>query len=83
VSGRDVATFAAFPGFWKVIRQNLRSGAREMRNSLELNFTRIPEHVEVPIRCVEGEVGADLNGSGVELEGQVGRCAAQGDTDLP
>jgi L-2-hydroxyglutarate oxidase len=34
VSGRDVATFAAFPGFWKVIRQNLRSGAREMRNSV-------------------------------------------------
>jgi (S)-2-hydroxyglutarate dehydrogenase len=34
VSGRDVATFAVFPGFWKVIRQNLRSGAREMRNSL-------------------------------------------------
>ena len=34
VNGRDVARFAAFPGFWKVIRQNLRSGAREMRNSL-------------------------------------------------
>jgi L-2-hydroxyglutarate oxidase len=34
VSGRDVATFAAFPGFWKVIRHNLRSVAREMRNSL-------------------------------------------------
>ncbi len=34
ISGRDIATFAAFPGFWKVIRQNFRSGAREMRNSL-------------------------------------------------
>jgi L-2-hydroxyglutarate oxidase len=34
ISGRDIATFATFPGFWKVIRQNLRSGAREMRNSL-------------------------------------------------
>jgi L-2-hydroxyglutarate oxidase len=34
VNGRDIATFARFPGFWKVIRQNLRSGAREMRNSL-------------------------------------------------
>jgi len=34
VNGRDIATFAAFPGFWKVIRRNLRSGAREMRNSV-------------------------------------------------
>jgi (S)-2-hydroxyglutarate dehydrogenase len=34
VSGRDIATFARFPGFWKVIRSNFRSGAREMRNSL-------------------------------------------------
>jgi len=34
VNGRDIATFARFPGFWKVIRQNFRSGAREMRNSL-------------------------------------------------
>jgi L-2-hydroxyglutarate oxidase len=29
-----MATYAAFPGFWKVIRENLRSGAVEMRNSL-------------------------------------------------
>jgi L-2-hydroxyglutarate oxidase len=34
MNGRDIATFVAFPGFWKVIRQNLRSGAREMRNSM-------------------------------------------------
>jgi L-2-hydroxyglutarate oxidase len=34
VNGRDIATFARFPGFWKVIGHNLRSGAREMRNSL-------------------------------------------------
>ena len=34
VNARDVARYASFPGFWKVIRQNLRSGAVEMRNSL-------------------------------------------------
>ena len=34
LNGRDIATFAAFPGFWKVIRRNFRSGAREMRNSV-------------------------------------------------
>jgi L-2-hydroxyglutarate oxidase len=34
VNAGDVARYASFPGFWKVIRQNLRSGAVEMRNSL-------------------------------------------------
>jgi len=34
LSGRDIATYALFPGFWKVIRRNLRSGAAEMRNSV-------------------------------------------------
>lgn len=31
---RDVGEYAAFPGFWKLIRRNLSSGAMEMRNSL-------------------------------------------------
>lgn len=30
----DVATYMAFPGFWKVIGANLQSGLAEMRNSL-------------------------------------------------
>jgi L-2-hydroxyglutarate oxidase len=30
----DVADMVRFPGFWRVIRANLRSGAVEMRNSL-------------------------------------------------
>lgn len=30
----DVATYMAFPGFWKVIGANLKSGLMEMRNSL-------------------------------------------------
>ncbi len=34
VNPRDIARYASFGGFWKVIRQNLRSGAVEMRNSL-------------------------------------------------
>jgi len=31
---RDVADYAAFPGFWKTIGRNLGSGLQEMRNSL-------------------------------------------------
>jgi L-2-hydroxyglutarate oxidase len=31
---KDVRTMATFPGFWKVSRANLRSGAVELRNSL-------------------------------------------------
>jgi L-2-hydroxyglutarate oxidase len=34
VSFRDVADIVSFPGFWKVARTNIRSGAMEMRNSL-------------------------------------------------
>jgi L-2-hydroxyglutarate oxidase len=34
VNMRDVLEFLGFPGFWKVIRKNLRSGIYEMRNSL-------------------------------------------------
>lgn len=34
LSLRDVGDFIRFPGFWKVIRKNLRSGVYEMRNSL-------------------------------------------------
>jgi (S)-2-hydroxyglutarate dehydrogenase len=34
VNMRDVWDFIRFPGFWKVIRKNLKSGAYEMRNSL-------------------------------------------------
>jgi len=30
----DVARYAVFPGFWKVIRRNWRSGVAEMRDSL-------------------------------------------------
>jgi L-2-hydroxyglutarate oxidase len=31
---RDVATYAAFPGLWRVARSNVRTAVREMRNSL-------------------------------------------------
>ncbi|MFT4508750.1 L-2-hydroxyglutarate oxidase [Caballeronia sp. 15711] len=31
---RDIAEFTRFPGFWKTIWRNLRSGTTEMRNSL-------------------------------------------------
>ena len=31
---RDVLDFIRFPGFWRVIRKNLKSGVYEMRNSL-------------------------------------------------
>lgn len=31
---KDVASFASFPGFWRTIGANLRSGMTEMRNSL-------------------------------------------------
>ena len=34
VSPRDMARFMVFPGFWRVIRQNWRSGLQEMRDSL-------------------------------------------------
>ncbi|AZC75684.1 L-2-hydroxyglutarate oxidase [Pseudomonas chlororaphis subsp. piscium] len=34
VNWRDVAEYAAFPGFWKTIRNNLGSGTTEMKNSL-------------------------------------------------
>jgi len=34
VDARDVAAYAAFPGFWKAILSHLGSGAAEMRNSL-------------------------------------------------
>jgi len=34
VSPRDMAAFLRFPGFWRVIRANLRSGAAELGNSL-------------------------------------------------
>lgn len=30
----DVGEYAAFPGFWKLIRKHLRSGVQEMRDSL-------------------------------------------------
>jgi L-2-hydroxyglutarate oxidase len=30
----DIATYARFPGFWKVIRNNLRSGIDEMKDSV-------------------------------------------------
>jgi (S)-2-hydroxyglutarate dehydrogenase len=33
-SWRDVIEYARFPGFWTVIRKNLKSGIYEMRNSL-------------------------------------------------
>jgi L-2-hydroxyglutarate oxidase len=32
--GRDVLSFVSFPGFWKAIGRNLKSGATEMANSL-------------------------------------------------
>jgi L-2-hydroxyglutarate oxidase len=34
VNLRDIAEFTRFPGFWKTIWRNLRSGTTEMRNSL-------------------------------------------------
>ncbi|WP_017904024.1 L-2-hydroxyglutarate oxidase [Pseudomonas asplenii] len=34
VNWRDVAQYARFPGFWKTIGQNWRSGTRELKNSL-------------------------------------------------
>lgn len=34
VSARDVKEMLGFPGFWKVLRGNLKSGVTEMRNSL-------------------------------------------------
>ncbi|AZC57050.1 MULTISPECIES: L-2-hydroxyglutarate oxidase [Pseudomonas] len=34
VNWRDVAEYAAFPGFWKTIWNNLGSGTTEMKNSL-------------------------------------------------
>lgn len=34
VNLRDIGDFLRFPGFWKVIRKNLKSGIYEMRNSL-------------------------------------------------
>lgn len=34
ISARDVAEFVRFPGFWKVIRANMKAGALEMANSL-------------------------------------------------
>lgn len=33
-SPRDVARFMSFPGFWKVIKNNWKSGTQEMRDSL-------------------------------------------------
>ncbi len=34
INVKDVAEYAAFPGFWKTINANLKSGVAEMRNSL-------------------------------------------------
>lgn len=34
VSPRDMAGYLGFPGFWRVMRQNFRSGVDEMRRSL-------------------------------------------------
>lgn len=34
VNARDVAAMAAFPGLWRVARANVRTGLREIRNSL-------------------------------------------------
>jgi L-2-hydroxyglutarate oxidase len=34
VDRRDVATYLRFPGMWRVARANVRTGAREMANSL-------------------------------------------------
>ena len=34
LSLRDTAAMLCFPGFWKVMRQNFRSGIREIKNSL-------------------------------------------------
>lgn len=37
VDARDVARMAAFPGLWRVARANVRTGLREIRNSLSKN----------------------------------------------
>ena len=34
INWRDVAQYATFPGFWRTLGQNLRSGTQEMKNSL-------------------------------------------------
>jgi L-2-hydroxyglutarate oxidase len=34
VSPRDAAEFLAFPGFWKVIRANMKAGVYELANSM-------------------------------------------------
>ncbi|QXI26476.1 L-2-hydroxyglutarate oxidase [Pseudomonas vanderleydeniana] len=34
VNWRDVAQYARFPGFWRTLGQNLRSGTQELKNSL-------------------------------------------------
>jgi L-2-hydroxyglutarate oxidase len=34
IDARDVLTYLRFPGFWRVMRQNLRSGVGELRRSL-------------------------------------------------
>lgn len=34
IDARDVVTYLRFPGFWRVMRQNLRSGFGELRRSL-------------------------------------------------
>jgi L-2-hydroxyglutarate oxidase len=34
LSARDLAAMATFPGFWRTVAHNLRSGLREVRNSL-------------------------------------------------
>lgn len=34
VDGRDMLTYLGFPGFWRVMRQNVRSGLGELRRSL-------------------------------------------------
>jgi L-2-hydroxyglutarate oxidase len=34
VSLKDIAAMASFPGFWRVMQQNFRSGLREIRNSV-------------------------------------------------
>ncbi|WP_248805591.1 L-2-hydroxyglutarate oxidase [Pseudomonas sp. MWU13-2100] len=34
INWRDVAQYAAFPGFWKTLWQNLGSGSQEMKNSV-------------------------------------------------
>jgi (S)-2-hydroxyglutarate dehydrogenase len=34
INFRDVAEYAAFPGFWKTMGKNLKSGIKEMKNSV-------------------------------------------------